>query len=119
MSETARYFSHLIRESFSVKIKNTPTTLKKLEGLFDEAGYTIRYERGHFQSGYCLLEARRVAVINRFLDLEGRINALLEILPAVEISVADLSSEMQQWYKNLSAELSAAEDGIQTNLPLE
>lgn len=102
-----------------MKIKNTPTTLKKLEGLFDEAGYTIRYERGHFQSGYCLLEARKVAVINRFLDLEGRINALLEILPTMNIPVADLSGEMQQWYKTISTELHAGEDSIQTNLPLE
>jgi len=102
-----------------VKIKNTPPTLKKLEGLFDEAGYTVRYERGHFQSGYCLLEARRVVVINRFLDLEGRINALIEILPAVNVSIADLSSEMQMWYKNLMQDLPAAEDSVQTNLPLE
>lgn len=102
-----------------MKIKNTPTTLKKLEGLFDEAGYSIRYERGHFQSGYCLLEARRVAVINRFLDLEGRINALLEILPTIDVPVADLSSEMQQWYKNVAADLPAQEDPVQTNLPLE
>jgi hypothetical protein len=101
-----------------VKIKNTPTTLKKLEGLFDEAGYTVRYERGHFQSGYCLLEARRVVVINRFLDLEGRINALIEILPAVNVSAADLSSEMQVWYKGLMQDLPAS-DGVQTNLPLE
>ena len=101
-----------------MKIKNTPTTLKKLEGLFDEAGYAVRYERGHFQSGYCLLEARRVVVVNRFLDLEGRINALTEILPSVNIRVADLSSEMQAWYKALRADLPAA-DAAQTTLPLE
>jgi hypothetical protein len=101
-----------------VKIKNTPTTLKKLEGLFDEAGYTVRYERGHFQSGYCLLEARRVVVINRFLDLEGRINALIEILPAVNVPVGDLSSEMQVWYKALMQDLTTGES-VQTNLPLE
>lgn len=101
-----------------MKIKNTPTTLKKLEGLFDEAGYTVRYERGHFQSGYCLLEARRVVVINRFLDLEGRINALIEILPAVTIPVAELSSEMQAWYKSLQADLPAP-DATQSTLPLE
>ena len=100
-----------------MKIKNTPTTLKKLEGLFDEAGYTVRYERGHFQSGYCLLEARRVVVINRFLDLEGRINALIEIFPAVNIPVDDLSSEMQLWYKTLIADLPAA-DSTQSTLPL-
>lgn len=101
-----------------MKIKNTPTTLKKLEGLFDEAGYTVRYERGHFQSGYCLLEARRVVVINRFLDLEGRINALTEILPSINIPVADLSGEMQAWYRGLMQDLPTG-DSVQTDLPLE
>jgi hypothetical protein len=66
-----------------------------------------------------VLEDRKVAVINRFLDLEGRINALLEILPTVKISVPDLSSEMQQWYKAVVADLQAQEDPVQTNLPLE
>ncbi|MEM9834904.1 MAG: hypothetical protein AAF828_00295 [Bacteroidota bacterium] len=61
-------------------IRYTRHSLKKLETLFSEIEYTVRYERGNFQSGYCLVENRRIAVINKFYDIEGRINCLLEIL---------------------------------------
>jgi hypothetical protein len=37
-------------------MKYNPQTLNKLEKVFSEAEYVIRYERGNFQSGYCILE---------------------------------------------------------------
>lgn len=64
--------------------KYTKTTLKKLETVFEEIGYKVRYEKGSFQSGYCLVENRKIAVVNKFFDIEGRINVLLEILSNLE-----------------------------------
>jgi hypothetical protein len=61
-------------------ISMTKHTLKKLETLAKELGYKVRYEKGNFQSGYCLVEHQRVAIVNRFYDTEGRINVLLDIL---------------------------------------
>lgn len=61
-------------------VSTTKHSLKKLETLAKELGYTVRYEKGNFQSGYCLVESRQVAIINRFFDTEGRINVLLDIL---------------------------------------
>lgn len=84
-----------------MSFKYTPNTLKKLEQLFEEAKYIIRYEKGNFNSGYCVLEDKRVAVINKFLSIEGRINALIEILPMINVNEEELSGEMQKWYKQL------------------
>jgi len=84
-----------------MSFKYTPATLRKLEQLFEEARYDIRYEKGSFNSGYCVLESRRVAVINRFLPVEGRINALLEILPEIKVDPETLSPEMQKRYSQL------------------
>ncbi len=61
-------------------LPNTKHSLKKLETLLQELGYAVRYEKGNFASGYCLVELRRVAIINRFYDTEGRINVLYDIL---------------------------------------
>jgi hypothetical protein len=55
-------------------MKYTQTTLDKLEAVVEESGYVLRYERGNFQSGYCILEAKKVVVLNKFLQTEGRIN---------------------------------------------
>jgi hypothetical protein len=84
-----------------MSFKYTPATLRKLEQLFEEARYDIRYEKGSFTSGYCVLESRRVAVINRFLPIEGRINALLEILPEIRVDPETLSAEMQKLYNQV------------------
>lgn len=84
-----------------MSFKYTPNTLKKLEQLFEEARYRVRYEKGNFNSGFCVLEDKRIAVINRFLNVEGRINALVEILPTLQVNEEDLSGEMLKWYRQL------------------
>lgn len=103
-----------------MSFKYTPNTLKKLEQLFEEARYRIRYEKGNFNSGYCILEDRRIAVINRFLNVEGRINALIEILPSVPIKEEELSGEMLKWYKQLTENTAGdANNSVQTQIDLD
>lgn len=85
-------------------MRYTTTTLKKIEDLFEEMDYAVRYEKGNFQSGYCLVENRRIAVVNRFFDTEARINCLLDILsnlPDQTEKLSDKSREMlEKWQKN-------------------
>jgi len=84
-------------------MRYTITTLKKLEELFGELDYTVRYEKGSFQSGYCLVETRRVAVVNKFFDTEARINCLLDILSNIEFEMENLSEKsrelIEKWKK--------------------
>ncbi|MBL0054097.1 MAG: hypothetical protein IPP29_22730 [Bacteroidetes bacterium] len=40
----------------------------------------MRYEKGNFKSGYCVLETKKVVVVNKFVTLENKINTLVEIL---------------------------------------
>lgn len=102
-----------------MSFKYTPNTLKKLEQLFDEARYVVRYEKGNFNSGYCILEERRIVVINKFLNIEGRINALLEILPSLSIIESELSGEMLKWLKQLQEHPAADRDeSFQTQMDL-
>lgn len=101
-------------------IKYTANTLKKLEQLFEEARYQIRFEKGQFHSGYCVMEEKRIAVINKFLDLEGKINALLDVAPAVGFKVNELSGEMQQFYRQIVQSVIAEKtEGRQMNIAFE
>ncbi len=61
----------------------------------------IRYERGTFQSGYCILEAKKVVVLNKFLNVEGRINILFELIPQLTINYDDLTYESQKMYEDI------------------
>ena len=84
-------------------MKYTQTTLDKIERVLDEAAYIVRYERGNFQSGYCILEQRKVIVLNKFLQLEGRINTLVDIVPQLKITPEELSPEVKRIYDDILA----------------
>lgn len=102
-----------------MSFKYTANTLKKLEQLYEEARYIVRYEKGNFNSGYCILEDKRIVVINKFLNVEGRINALVEILPSIEVKEEELSGEMLKWYKQMQGVSSSGQDSsVQTQMDL-
>lgn len=84
-------------------MKYTQHTLDKLEELLAEVNYVIRYERGTFQSGYCILEQKKVVVLNKFLQMEGRINALLDIIPKVVGDPENLSPEGRKTLEQIHA----------------
>lgn len=89
-------------------LKYTPNNLKRLEGLLNEAGYIVRYEKGNFVSGFCLLETKKVVVINRFYEIESRINALIEIISQIDLDEERLSEASRDFLKqhNLQTEKS-------------
>ncbi len=82
-------------------MKYTKHNLKKIQDLLEEVGYTVRYEKGNFQSGYCLVETKRVAVVNRFYDTEGRMNVMLDILSKVDIDFETMSPDSLKLYHKL------------------
>jgi len=84
-----------------MNIKITPNNLTRLEKIFDEAKYVLRFEKGTFTSGYCILEHKKVVVINKFLNLEGRINTLLDILGTLQLDSTMLSPESAKLYQQV------------------
>jgi hypothetical protein len=90
-------------------MKYTQTTLDKIENLIEETGYIIRYERGTFQSGFCILEDKKVVVLNKFLQLEGRINTLIELLPQLKIAADVLSPESRKVFDDIMGRYHAAD----------
>jgi hypothetical protein len=94
-----------------MKLRFTPSTLEKIEKIVSEAGYIIRYERGTFQSGYCVLESKKVVVLNKFLQIEGRINTLIDLVSNLPIEADHLSIESKKLFEEiiLKPELSPVE----------
>jgi hypothetical protein len=82
-------------------MKISQSQLDKLQQLLAESNYTIRYERGTFQSGWCLLEQKKIVVLNKFLDIEGRINTLLDLIPQVSVDFDKLTLESQRLYSEI------------------
>ncbi len=73
-------------------INYTPSVLDKIEQLLKENFYTVRYEQGNFQTGWCLLENKKIIVINKFLTTQSRIQVLIDIVPQLQISEQNITS---------------------------
>ncbi|WP_346317494.1 hypothetical protein [Chitinophaga sp. YIM B06452] len=98
-----------------MNLKSTPNNLAKLEKIFEEAKYILRYEKGTFNSGYCVLEHKKVVVINKFLNVEGRINTLMDILPSINLEEGFLTPESQKLYRQVIDSKDAEAAGEETS----
>lgn len=76
-----------------MQVKYTQQFLNKLEDLFSETEYILRYEKGNFQSGYCILKDTKIAIVNKYFTLDGKINSLIEIIRSIEINAEKLSEK--------------------------
>ena len=84
-----------------MQIRYTPHFLRKLEDVFSESDYTLRYEKGHFKSGYCLLNDTRIAIVNKYYTLEGKINSLIDILRLIDVDPEQLSDKNRKFLIDL------------------
>lgn len=67
-----------------------------------ETDYILRYEKGNFQSGYCLLNESKIAIINKFFALEGKVNSLVEIIRSIKIDTQRLSENNKKLYAEIT-----------------
>lgn len=85
-------------------IKYTTQFLTKLEDMVAESDYVLRYEKGNFKSGYCLLKEQKIMIVNKFYTTEGKINALLDILKTVDLENVKFSEKSLKLYEELKQE---------------
>lgn len=62
--------------------------LSELEEVAEKLGFRVRYEKGNFEGGYCILRDSKLLVINTRNETEKRINTLSKSLK--EIGIGDI-----------------------------
>lgn len=77
-------------------VKYTKHFLDKLENLFAASEFILRYEKGSFRSGYCILKENKIVIVNKYFPLEGKINALIDILNELNFNPQDFSEKSNQ-----------------------
>ena len=87
-------------------IKYTTQFLLKMEEMITESDYTLRYEKGNFKSGYCVLKDQKIMIVNKFFTTEGKINALLEILKGVKLDPTRFTEKSLKLYEELGQQQS-------------
>lgn len=76
-------------------------TLKKVETLYKSLGYHVRNGKGTFNTGCCLLEKKKVIVVNSFHSVEAKISALVDLLPEMQPDTNLLNEEQRKLLEQL------------------
>jgi hypothetical protein len=83
-------------------IKYTNHFLARLEDLIAESDYILRYEKGNFKSGYCILNDTKIIIINKYYAIDGKINCLLEIIKIIDLNTSSFNEKNRKLYQELS-----------------
>jgi hypothetical protein len=63
-----------------LKEKEFEELLQDLKNLAAELGATVRFEKGDFKGGYCLLKESKVIVLNKLSNLQRKVMTLAAAL---------------------------------------
>lgn len=61
-----------------MKRRRPEAILEELENFVRGLGLTLRYERGDFEGGYCVLKDQKMIVINKLANTQKRISLLAQ-----------------------------------------
>lgn len=79
----------------------TQYNLDKIENLLLDLGYKVRYEKGNFRTGACVIQNNKMIVVNKFSNLEIKINSLIQLLAEFEVDRDELDEKQWTYYKTL------------------
>jgi len=79
----------------------TQHTLEKLEHLFKSLEYKVRYEKGNFKTGACILENSKVVVINKFSTIGSKVESLAALLQEIETDGRLLDEKQKQFLSTI------------------
>ena len=82
--------------------------LKELEALAANSGISIRYEKGDFEGGYCVLKAERIIMVNKKLTVQKRASILAQGLAEIGIDEMYLKPAVREFIED---ELARASKG--------
>ncbi len=85
-----------------MQLKFTNHFISRLEDIFSQSDYILRYEKGNFKSGYCLLKDQKIVIVNKYYSLEGKINCLVDILRSVALDLSKMDDKNKALYHELT-----------------
>ena len=60
--------------------------LLELEQLLEQAGYTVRKERGSFRGDGCIIEGEKLVVINKNKPIESQLGTMGRVLSKIDLA---------------------------------
>jgi hypothetical protein len=76
--------------------KEFEVTLQDLKSLAAEMGATVRFEKGDFKGGYCLLKESKVIVINKMANTQRKVMILSAALKDLGIDAIYVTPKIRE-----------------------
>lgn len=74
--------------ALKIKEKEFETIIEDLKLLAKQLGATVRFEKGDFKGGFCIVKETKVIVINKFTNTQRKVTILATALK--ELGIDDL-----------------------------
>jgi hypothetical protein len=68
-----------------IKEKEFEEILQELKAVADQLGATVRFEKGDFKGGYCIVRDKKIIVINKMTNLQRKVMILSTALKELGI----------------------------------
>jgi hypothetical protein len=79
-----------------IKEKEFEDTLQDLKALADQLGAKVRFEKGDFKGGYCILKDSKVIVINKLANLQKKVMILSAALKELGVDKIYLTPKIRE-----------------------
>jgi len=79
-----------------IKEKEFEEVIEELKALAAQLGATIRFEKGDFKGGYCLLKDSKVVVINKLANTQRKAIILSEALKELGVEQIYLTPRIRE-----------------------
>ncbi|KAF0141221.1 MAG: hypothetical protein HYZ10_00560 [Ignavibacteriales bacterium] len=85
-----------------IKEKELENILVELKQLAAELGAKVRFERGDFQGGYCIVRTDKTIVINKLSSLQRKIITLTSALKELGVNEIYLPPKLREVIEEIS-----------------
>lgn len=90
--------------------------LNRLEEIFEALGFHVRYEKGNFRSGACVVNGDKTVLVNQHFTIDTKIESLKNILRSRNFSFEKLDQEQKEFLrKTLKVSEESFEEASQIN----
>ncbi|HKI78639.1 MAG TPA: hypothetical protein VKA26_08875 [Ignavibacteriaceae bacterium] len=88
-----------------LKEKEFEEIIQDLKALAAQLGAEVRFEKGDFKGGYCLLKENKIIVINKMANLQRKVMILSMALKELGIDKIYLTPRIREIIDEMSAEV--------------
>ena len=89
-----------------IKEKEFEEFIQELKALAVQLGAEVRFEKGNFKGGYCILKESKVIVINKMANLQRKAIILSIALKELGIDEVFLTPRLRELINEMSSEFS-------------